>query len=483
MFILNDKEYRNLEEQVLKNKEEIARHWQVDRVLADFGITVLGRVNTEADLPETEGENWGYAFLVGEEAPYVVYVWTRANPDAGHDVPYWLNIGSISIVGPQGPAGRSISSISLDSNYRLNFTFSDGSTLILAQSVRGPQGIQGPVGPQGSAGVQGPQGKQGPEGPIGPAGPQGEPGRTLFFIGTFTNVAQAPAPSTQQLGDAFILDNGDGTTTLYLLTGTRDVPSTYQWQETSFGGGTIVYANGVAQTTFDADTKAPKLGPLSTTDASFFTVYTIDHEGNVKGEKAAINPKSIEVGRRSIVVRDGNGNIYAGDSTNDKYVASNARVKAVEQSVVGLTSQYTNLEERVETLEKSGGSSGSSWNTYTTYVEGDETFSSLYLDPGSTFEVILQAQGTQPGGSGPYYYATNPFTISQAMIDGGTVKIPLIGNQDAMDALKDNDRYFTIDDLDGGYYLPYESSENAEEDVFTWDVVVKYKLIDTNPWW
>ena len=138
MFQLNNKEYRNLEEQVLKNKEEIARHWQVDRVLADFGITVLGRVNTEADLPETEGENWGYAFLVGEEAPYQVYVWTRANPDAGEEVPYWLNIGSISIVGPEGPAGRSISNVSLNANYQLVFSFSDGSQLVLAQSIRGP---------------------------------------------------------------------------------------------------------------------------------------------------------------------------------------------------------------------------------------------------------------------------------------------------------------------------------------------------------
>lgn len=138
MFQLNNEEYRNLEEQVQKNKEDIARHWDVDRVLADFGITVLGRVNTPADLPETEGENWGYGFLVGEEAPYEVYVWTRANPNVGEDAPYWLNIGSISIVGPQGPAGRSVSNVSLNANSQLIFTFSDGSILTLAQSIRGP---------------------------------------------------------------------------------------------------------------------------------------------------------------------------------------------------------------------------------------------------------------------------------------------------------------------------------------------------------
>ena len=139
MFQLNNKEYRNLEEQVLQNKQDIARHYNIDRVLADFGITVLGRVNSFDVIADIdEGENWGYGYLVGEEAPYEVYVWTRANPDVGKDAPYWLNIGSISIVGPVGPAGRSITNVSINSNYQLVFNFSDGSTLTLAQSIRGP---------------------------------------------------------------------------------------------------------------------------------------------------------------------------------------------------------------------------------------------------------------------------------------------------------------------------------------------------------
>lgn len=104
MFELKNTQYRNLEEQVQKNKEDIARHYNIDRVLADFGITVLGRVNTYEDIANLdEGENWGYGYLVGpEDDPngYVVYVWTRPNADIGKDTAYWLNIGKISIVGP-----------------------------------------------------------------------------------------------------------------------------------------------------------------------------------------------------------------------------------------------------------------------------------------------------------------------------------------------------------------------------------------------
>lgn len=35
MITVNNKQYRNLEEQVQKNKEDIARYHEVDQVLAD----------------------------------------------------------------------------------------------------------------------------------------------------------------------------------------------------------------------------------------------------------------------------------------------------------------------------------------------------------------------------------------------------------------------------------------------------------------
>ena len=172
MFIFEDKEYRSLQEQVQTNKEEIAKHWNVDRVLADFGIKVYGRVEYPDLLPETEGENYGAGYLVGLEVPYDVFVWTRANEDAGEPEPYWLNIGKISIVGPEGPAGKSIVSGSMSAAGNLIFTLSDGSAIKIDGDFKGPkgdQGIQGPQGPQGPRGEQGPTGSQGPRGEQVPA--------------------------------------------------------------------------------------------------------------------------------------------------------------------------------------------------------------------------------------------------------------------------------------------------------------------------
>ena len=142
MFTINGVERRNLEEQVLKNQADIERVWTTDRVLADFGIRVLGLLASASSLPETS-EEYGDAYLVGEEEPYTVYIWTRANSTIGEDNPYWLNIGVLNHVGPQGPAGRSITNIALNNNYQLVFTFSDGTTLTLATSVRGPAGTNG----------------------------------------------------------------------------------------------------------------------------------------------------------------------------------------------------------------------------------------------------------------------------------------------------------------------------------------------------
>ena len=50
MIKIGDTILRNLEEQVLENKEQIALHWNVDRVLADFGIRVRGTLPNKAAL-------------------------------------------------------------------------------------------------------------------------------------------------------------------------------------------------------------------------------------------------------------------------------------------------------------------------------------------------------------------------------------------------------------------------------------------------
>lgn len=108
MFIINKVEYRNLQEQVLDNKNKIRAHWEVDRVLANFGIRVIGRVDTAADI-ETQpvpegGYQYGDAYAVGpENTNYDYYIYTR--PFAGETQAHWFYIGQLSIAGPAGERG------------------------------------------------------------------------------------------------------------------------------------------------------------------------------------------------------------------------------------------------------------------------------------------------------------------------------------------------------------------------------------------
>ena len=101
---IDNKTYRNLEEQVLKNKQDIAKHYEIDRVLADWGIKVIGVVDTIENIPVADYE-YGDAFGLSSTSPMEYVIWTRANANVGQNEPYWLNVGTLTVVGPQGPQG------------------------------------------------------------------------------------------------------------------------------------------------------------------------------------------------------------------------------------------------------------------------------------------------------------------------------------------------------------------------------------------
>lgn len=393
MFKINDTEYRSLQEQVLENKEQIAQHWEVDRVLADFGIKVLGRLNTAdpyltdptSDEYINPGENYGDAYLVGPEnqESYPVYIWTRANVNTGHDLPYWLYTGMMTIQGPQGPAGKSISNVSLNSNYQLSFTFSDGSTLVLTTSLRGPQGergLQGIQGIQGPAGPQGQRGQIGPQGPQGPVGPAG----TLNIIGTFSSVSEAPAPSTREMGDAFILSTS-GETTLYILTGTPGTTSTYAWQETSFGGGTSVTVNGNVQTTWSADTKLDKI----TTSSANARVYGITTTGSQTTYQAVANAAT----GSTLAMRTSTGQINVPTTpTANTHATSKSYV---DGKATTLQDNINNLDDRVLNLENSAGGASGTYGSFpevlTTWT-GTGTFEYQCPDPVDLYQIGVYVQ-------------------------------------------------------------------------------------------
>lgn len=377
MFEFNGIEFRNLQEQVLKNKEDIAYHYTIDRVLADFGITVLGRVNTFEEIADiNEGENWGYGYLVGpEDDPngYEVYVWTRPNSNLGKDEAYWLNIGKINIVGPQGPRGTSIRDITIDDKYQLTFSFSDGGSMTVGKSIRGPQGERGPAGPIGPIGPEGPVGPKGTKGDRGPQGPIG-PAGTINIIGTFSSVSQAPDPRGQKLGDAFLLSDGTRTT-LYVLTGDEEVISTLAWQETSFGGGTKVYVNGSEVSTWNANTKLNKMVPSGITPAVYAAIdpYSDTTYGLTTDNIA-----------NTVPLRDSNGRIKVG-SPNNVYDAANKFY--VDERATAIVQQIADLQDQISNLPTGGGGSGGGgWNVLTV-PDGQP----LSFSPGSGefFEVML----------------------------------------------------------------------------------------------
>ena len=161
MLKFGNKEFRNLQEQVEANMQNIAMLMEGTVVLDEFGIKVVGEVAAIADLPtvaeyKEAHEDWEYgdAYAVGTEAPYELYILTRANDT--HDDDYWFEIGEFPMPGPVGPRGPV-----------------------------GPQGPQGQTGEQGIQGVQGPQGEQGPEGVQGIQGETGPQGDSAL---TFTNI-------------------------------------------------------------------------------------------------------------------------------------------------------------------------------------------------------------------------------------------------------------------------------------------------------
>ena len=245
MITIDGVQYRNLEEQVKKNKDDIQYILEEEGVLNEFGIHIVDEVASSGDLPDPttyEGE-FGDAYAVGTTTPYTLYIYTRANGE--HPTNYWFNIGQFPLPGPTGapgPAGEdgatglpalqdmghiTTSTVPIigmalgtsPSNFNrtpvvgdtffqlvmgLNGTSAEGRSWITNNQitsvgslanykVRGVMETTGAQGPQGNPGAAGSPGAQGPQGPIGP---QGNPGQSFVIAGTVANEGQLPDPST-----------------------------------------------------------------------------------------------------------------------------------------------------------------------------------------------------------------------------------------------------------------------------------------------
>lgn len=221
MIQLNNNQYRNLEEQVLWNKDTILDFLNGEKTIAEFGITVLGKLPDISYLPAS-GENYGDAYLIGTKTPYDMRVWTRNVADNSAS---WVDLGAFPLAGPKGDRGEIGSTISFgygdptsvptrDQDYYINtatgYWFvsdrnSNGSYSWFKQfSLKGEKGDRGEQGKIGPVGPQGPQGVIGLQGPVGPQGPKGDDGIAYHLIGLYDKESDLPAPTEEMWarGDA-----------------------------------------------------------------------------------------------------------------------------------------------------------------------------------------------------------------------------------------------------------------------------------------
>lgn len=451
-FILNDKTFRNLEEQVLKNKQDIAEHRNITAVLADLGIQVYGRLDTETELFDLPTDNltYGDAYLIGTTEPYNVYIWTRANPDAGHDTPYWLNIGPISVQGPQGEPGAYISGAGLTQAGKLQMTLSNGQT-ILAQgpSLIGPQGEPGENGltptittSASSAGttitittgtktqtffIQ--------NGQPGERGLQGEPGKPGSFTikGILNSVSLLPSASEGTPGDAYFIYDGVGQMPYNLFVLVTPDPTdtiTYSWEEIGkLTDGCIVRVNGVIVDEFNADTKLNKVSDTY----QYPRAYTINQAGQQQTTAMVGNATN----QGTIVIRDTNGVIKAGYPSAYNDVA---------------TKQY--VDYQISNLPTGGGGGGGRFLSENLYFQ--EGYGSE-LEQYSEFGALARAKifWVQLNG-----FVNGPFTRdSEYNSATGTVIIPdqgslNIGYITITGGSEGSSQYqISIQDTDGGTFF------------------------------
>ena len=250
-MIFDGKLYLNLEKQVQKNKEDIEYIINQEGALNQFGLRVVGQVETISDMPTIQAykqsnPNWEYgdAFMVGaskEEATVVdvdnatLLVLTRANTIYPND--FWMNLGKFpkpGPVGPQGPQGEQ----GIQGEHGLDVT--SGAGLPTTQPPQGTTYINATTGDvyrrynniwqlignikgaTGSIGPAGPQGKTGPIGQTGATGPQGPRGIGVNILGTLTSTSQLPDPATVGKDSAYIIP-ADGVNHLWVIEGTDNL--------------------------------------------------------------------------------------------------------------------------------------------------------------------------------------------------------------------------------------------------------------------
>lgn len=230
MLNFGNKDFRNMQEQVLLNAEQI----QAIKSLQLRGLSLTGHVDGEWGLPLDAAK--GDVYLVGYSAPYELYVRTG-------DIIYERNDDDVQIisdtgfrnlgqypapgpVGPEGATGEKGETGSRGSVFHVGSTYPEspaiddyylalngrvyrfnGESWVYALSIRGPQG------PQGNKG----ESIQGPKGDPGPRGERGYAASAVIVKGKLNNIQELPDPDLVERNAAYVIG-----TNIYGITGEDD---------------------------------------------------------------------------------------------------------------------------------------------------------------------------------------------------------------------------------------------------------------------
>ena len=105
MLKYGNKEFRNLQEQVLANMRNIEDIIHGQPIMAKYTIKIVGSEESASDLPDplTYEGDLGDIYVVGTESPYNLYVFGKEYEN--EDAPSWIDLGAIWVEGPQGEKG------------------------------------------------------------------------------------------------------------------------------------------------------------------------------------------------------------------------------------------------------------------------------------------------------------------------------------------------------------------------------------------
>ena len=227
----------NLENQVLKNKVDIQNLQTSEKVLATFGIKVIGTAATSSSIPtvavyKSNNPDWEYgdAYAVGTASPYEFYILTRA--DETHTEDYWFNLGVIK--GPKGDPGNDGAN-GADGKDGVSPTVSVGTV------TTGNPGTPVSV-TNGGTSTNVVLNFRIPKGATGDKGAKGDKGDTGFAVNIaseLNNVNELPTASASYVNVGYVIKDADGDSNLYVC---MTNASTGAW-----------YWNNVGKIAFSAD--------------------------------------------------------------------------------------------------------------------------------------------------------------------------------------------------------------------------------------